>query len=297
MRVLTKNNMEVVMKKIMTIIIAAALAASLCACGSSQQQSASDGSETNTAVSGAEDNASGSEGSANTQVDMEAFESASAYIESLIDTKEMTSDTDDENEDSVYRYWMYDDILEGTTFSNEVEVAGNKIIIGETLENELEGMGFELSTPGDTVQPEEEASVTIIKDDKEAVVTLETNYEEEAVNIGDLLVYGFEGNVNDFSLPFTYSGLKEGSTMEEALEIFGNPNSDIYLSTDEFGTQITLTYYYETETDDMYLMNTLDITFSYNSGKTVLSGLNLSHDDYYTEWDLDDSYLETYIEE
>ncbi len=259
------------MKKTFTTILTVLLAVCLCACSASQPAAV------DTSVSDA----------APTETDQmkDNFEKASAYVESLIDVSKTTVMTDDEEAGSLYRYWMYEDAPEQPSFSDEVNIDGAVIVIGKTLEKELEGLGFQVDAYLDTVQPNEVTSVTLNKNGKSTILTLKGNDTDEVLPIADLPVYGFTSVYNEYTIPFSYSELTAESTLADALQLFGEPNSSLNLCVDDLGTSIVLSYFNNAQEGDTVTTNTLELTFLYqaDADTAVLSSINLSRDSYVTE--------------
>ena len=213
------------------------------------------------------------------------FEKASAYVESLIDASKTTVMTDDEEAGSLYRYWMYDNAPEQVSFSNEVDVGGTVIAIGKTLEKELEGLGFQVEASLDSVQPDEITSVTVNKDGKSSILTLKCNDTDQALPIADLPVYGFTSVYNEYTIPFSYSGLTNESTLADALKLFGEPNSSLNLCADDLGTSIVLSYFNTAQEGETVTTDSLELTFLYqaDANTAVFSSIVLSHDTYPAE--------------
>lgn len=262
------------MKKLFVLFIIAIFALSLAACGSAggsadSSDSPADGDNTEAAIS--------DDGSANEPVEVvegetlsaeelnSIYEKAAAYIESVIDTSNTTKSIDDEQPGYLYGYWSYNESADKPELSNELDLDGNKIIIGTTTEKDLEALGMEMSAPVDEVEPDTQVGVTLIKDDKEFVINLESHDTDEVLPIGDVHVAGFGGTINEYTMPYNYQGFTNESTMEDAVKIFGNPNSSINLSIDDISTSISISYLSEGTEGDRSVSDSLELTFIYDA--------------------------------
>ena len=226
-----------------------------------------------------------SEGSSEASPDLEAvrtsFDKASAYIESAVDTSSMTVITEDEDSRNLTRSWSYDE-PENITLSDVVEIDGNKIIIGETTEKELENLNLKAEKSKDTAEPDESVSVTLTnEDDKSMILSIQSNDTDATQTVGDLPVYGFKSGLIEYTLPFNYSGLTGESDLEDALKIFGAPNTMIYLSANDLNTSIELEYLNEKKEQDFVITDDLLLVFKYNEDDTTeLTCINYSREKY-----------------
>ena len=180
------------------------------------------------------DTVSSENSSSNTTSIKDVFDMTKAYAESNIDVTGMQLQTDDENEGSLYAYWTFDEPQDNVAMTYDLEIDGNAIKILTTTEKEVEDMGFEVSKYSDMVEPDESQSVTANKDGKEMVLTLKTNNTKSNIPVGELPVYGFDGYYNEFSLPFSYNGFTDKTTIKDVIGILGNPNSGVDVSVEEF---------------------------------------------------------------
>ncbi len=264
------------MKKIAAFLLIAALTAALCACGSNSQKP--DGSSADSGIPGIIDVLPEGGGELSPEDVKNNYDKAFAYVESTIDTTGMTANPDDEQEGYYYCYWFYDEEAENVTFPMDVDVDGARIVVGETLEKDLKGLGFETEVPSETAEPDESIGVVINKNGKSAALTLQNNETGQPVPVADLPVFVFTDTDSEYSIPFTYAGLSSQSTIADVIKVLGKPNSSIHLSSDDISTTIELSYANNVTENDSDIMDSLDLTFIYNaeSNTAALSNINLS---------------------
>lgn len=243
------------MKKLIITVLLTALTLGLCACGSSQtsEQATQDSVTTN-----------------------ESFEAATSYVESAIDTSEMNS-TIQNDENSLYHYWTYGGAEPNDEFGLEIEINGEKITIGKTTVNDLKDLGFDVDLDVETVQPNTVQGFTIKKDDKFCNISVQNSTDKEQ-DIHDLAVFQVNVFTDEASLSFNYGDIKGGSSLEEVIKAFGTPKSNVTLSGDESNTTITLNYFSSVTQDDLMTTSTLDIDLLYNAddNTATVKSINLS---------------------
>lgn len=261
------------MKKIIALLLVLVLTVSLCACGASQPAGGTGSQPASESSSEAE--------TLDMKAVQEAFESASAFLKTLADLTKLTTQQTEGNTNPYYSAWFNEAEIQ-LKLSDEFEVDGNKITIGKTTEKDLEAFDCEVEKYSDTLGANESTAVSLVKGSKSCVINLMGNYTDKEIPIADVAVGGFTAFVSEFTLPFNYNGLTEGSTIEEAIKIFGTDVSSVILSSDEFGTTISLSYDGTTRDGelDAYDSFTMDFVYDKEKNTATLSSLSRSHDVY-----------------
>ncbi len=253
------------MKKLLTLLLVAVLAVMLCACG--QPQSILDDIVI-------EDE------SVDKDALRDTLDKATDYIESTVDTAKMTATTNDDDDYSVSRYWSYDKAVEIEPLITAFEIDGNKIVIGETTESQLEELGMEIDAYADTIGPEEETSITLSQGSKFCMILLEANLTDQTIPIRDLAVAGFTCPAPAYSLDFSYDGLTYSSTIDQVLAALGTPNDGISLYSDSTICTFELDYSDELQDGDYIIGDSLRITFLYNPEDNTASLYGIDMDRY-----------------
>lgn len=235
------------MKRLFVLFFALALTVSLCACGA-PKDSATD------AVSATVD----------TEAIRETFDKATAYIDSNIDTSDMSMSTqDDSNGESLYRYWNGSGGK--ATFGNEIEIAGNTVEIGKTTVKDLESFDLDVTKTNDTVEPDENAAIELYKDNKTCILMTSDNLSGNTADIEDMTIGSVSAAFDEYALPFNYGGLNEKSTVSDVVALIGEPNNTVNLSVDETGAIITLSYSKTAEDASKTIDDNLSIFLYYDS--------------------------------
>ncbi len=256
------------MKRIFALLLATLLTVSLCACGASQSQT------------GLDDIITIDDSTVNKEEARAAFDKAAEYLKSFVDLSKMEEHPVDEQDTALYGNWFPLEADATVSLSNDFEVDGSKITIDTTLEKDLEAMDFSIEKAMDTVEPDMSTSVTLGKGTKSMILSLENNYGDQPVPIGDLAVAGFTSGISELNLPFNYNGLTETSTLEDALKIFGVPNDSIRIAVEGTGTEIQFSYFTDATEGDVSVMDHLDLNFAYNaeSNTAALTTISRSRD-------------------
>lgn len=246
------------MKKLIITVLLAALVLGLCACGSSKTQPTQDQATQDSAAA------------------HESIRAASTYVESVIDTGEMSSSVQDDA-NGVYRYWTYSGKEANDEFSLEIEIDGKKITLADTTLSDLKDLGFECDADVETVKPNTVQGIIMKKGDKSCNISVQnaTNQEQD---IQDLPVFQVNVFSDESNLGFNYGGIKGGSTLEEVIKAFGTPKSNVTAAANESGNTITLNYFNASTQDDLLTTSTLDIELLYNAEKNsaTVRSINLS---------------------
>lgn len=256
------------MKKLTAIIIAALFALALTACGAEPlEPPASPGSLQ-------------PESQVDTGSIKSDFEKGYDYVQSLIKSDSVQADKFEDDPEYLYCMWTFLDAPPDVTLSDDIEIGGQKITFGKTLVKDLEGMGFELIKPSDTVEPDEIFGILLNKDGKS--VNVETYGRDQPQPADDLPVYGFTGGREEFVIPYNYNGLSAASTLKDVLDIMGEPNGDIRLTSDSMETVIEIDYVSEQTLGDRIEQKQFSVTFTYDveNNTSVVTSLNLSRNYY-----------------
>lgn len=246
------------MKKLFTLLLIAALALSLFACGS--QSGDTKATVPNPAADLAYDDAA----------IRSNFEKAESYVDAAFDGMDMSASIqDDDDNSSIYKYWSYDGEPDKAPISSEIEIDGNKIVIGKTTAKDV--MGFDLTAEknSDTAQPGDVVSISLSKGDRSCSVMLAPNDTDKAQPADDLPVYEVMTSAKDFSLPFTYCGLTVESTLEDVLEALGTPNYTATLSSEDMGVYIELDYNNTTQEGDENYSDGVVIRLVYETDSNI----------------------------
>ena len=249
------------MKKLIILTLIAALVLTLCACGAENIISVDPETET-------EDPA----------VLRSNLDSASAYLESCIDTSKMVTAMQEDDPNYLYKYWSYDDDEFNASFSTDVELDGKTFTVGKTTVGELKEMGYELMIDEETVPTDYSKGFSIVKGDKFCNLTADNNTDKEQ-NIYDLVVTGFNGFSEEYGLEYSFNGIATGSTLEEVVAALGTPNYNISLSSDSLGTTFDMSYYNDKPDGDILISDVVTVYLTYDvAGNTaVVSSLDVSH--------------------
>lgn len=257
------------MKKIFSLFLIAVLAFSLVACGSTQP--AADNSETTTTD--------------NTAI-RETFDKASAYIESVLDTKGMDAQVqDDDGGANLYKYWTPTDAADNAAFSMELDINGNAVTVGTTTVKDLAAFDWEIEKSAETVKPDEMMGVMLTKDNRSCSLTAATPTLGQEAPIDDCIICDATASYNEFSLPFSYSGLNEQASIKDIVEKLGVPNSGITLSSDANGSIIELSYFISTAEGDLVEDSNLSLSLNYSADSdiAVINSVQLSRSVYKAE--------------
>ncbi len=250
------------MKKLAAIFMILALALCMCACGD---------------ISPIEVESSVPADPAKLHEDLE---SAIAYIEANVDTSGAERYIDDSDESYQTCYWDFGEDRPEKDFSNEVEIDGISIKVGETKVKDLETLGFDVEKPGDTVDPQASFGVTLHRDGKQAILSLMRNPSDQPAPIAEFPVYGFSGGIAEFTIPYSYEGLTYGTPMEDVIEKLGNPYADLRVSSDSVaGTIIEISYDRMVPQGETMMCYSLDFRFLYDAeaNSTTMEGMNLTY--------------------
>ena len=254
------------MKRIITLLLVTALALGLFGCSGSQ--------------SGGTNNA-GSDPAAGLAYDAAEiranFEKAEAYADALFSGKNMTSSIQDDDESTgIYKSWYYDGKPDQTPISSEIEIDGNRIVLGETTAKDVMGFGLTANKSNENAQTGDVVTITLSKGDRGCAVMLAPNGTEEK-DADDLPVYEVMTSAKDFSLPFTYCGLTVDSTLEDVLKALGTPTFLATLSSENMGVSIELDYNHLTEDGGKQTLDSLVIRLVYDtdSNTALVDNLDL----------------------
>ena len=233
------------MNRIITLLLAAVLAVSLCACGDNAngKQGAVDALD-----SKAGDLITIVDETADPEVVRADYEKGLAYVNSLMDSKGMTqSDQDDEGGTSLYHYWSYDETPENADFPMDITLDGTKISIGTTKVSELRDAGMKLSISEDTVQPNTTFAFTVEKAPLGFTNLAADNSSDKEADIYTLPITEITVITDeDNGIPFDYCNLGKDSDLKAVLDAFGTPNYNATLSSGYTGVNLTLEYAYDT---------------------------------------------------
>ena len=284
------------MRKLISVILISGMCLLMAACGTSGTQ--------NSAPASAGAEVSGSGGSDTginildpqsiisideEPVDVEAikanFDKASALVESLVDTSNMTVDNDDQGEDGMYRYWYVDEIPREIKLSDEISIDGKTITIAKTLIKDLSDLGFEVEKFSDTVNPQEIQSVNINKGDKTFILSSMPNETDQPMQLDDMPVFELNSGSLEYAIPFDYMGITPESKIEDVLDILGVPNSALNLSSSGVNTSIEFGYVNESREGDKLVNKILSFDFVYDADtdSAHLSSILYSRNEYPAE--------------
>ena len=209
------------------------------------------------------------------------FEKAQTYADALFSGKDMTSSVQDDNDSiGIYKYWSYEGEPDKAPISSEIEIDGNKIVIGTTTAKEVEGFDLTVDKSKATAQPGETVSLSLSKGDRSCSAMLAPNDTDKEMKIDDLPVYEVVTSVKDFSLPFTYCGLSADSTLEEVLEALGTPNFTATLSSEDMGVFIELNYNNQSQEDGKLISDSviLRLVYDLDSNTARVDNIDLRHE-------------------
>ena len=254
------------MKKIITLMLIAALAFTLFACGAKEPIAKDTTDE-----------------SVDTAAVRESFDKASDYIESVIDTTGMTSSVqDDDGGKNLYKTWQYDKEADNADISLEVEIGGSTVTVGTTTIADLKALGFDAELSNDTVEANTEFGFSATKDGKFCNMSVD-NSTDKAQKAEDLPISNVSGAPEEFgALSFVYKGLKVGSSIDDVINTLGIPNSGISLSSGDSGTTFSLTYCSSETNDDKTVTDVnlvFDFTYDSQANTATVSSFNLSRMD------------------
>ena len=249
------------MKKILVLFLALIIAAGVCACGAPKATDP---------------------GSTEAQMDKaairEAFNKATAYIESNIDMSKMTKSTqDDDNGNDLYNYWSSDG-GNNATFSNEILIAGNAVEIGKTTVKDTESFDLEVSKSQKTVKPNEFVSVELTKNGKTCMLMTGDNLTGKEANIDDMPIGSVSAAFDEYALPFKYGGLTDKSTLKDVISLIGEPNNTVNLSVSQTGSVIDVCYTKTTKDAGMTIDDNLTVFLYYDaaSDSAMVKSVQLS---------------------
>ena len=255
------------MRKWFARILIAAFAASLLACGGTND------SEKDASVPAADTAEAG---------DIRShFEKASAYVESLIDTTGMEVLTDEEDSEFLCRTWMYEKFISLPEIGREVTVDGKTIVIGETKVRDLPELGFEVAKFADELGPYEATSVSLQKGRKTFILSPQTNDTDRTLPLDDLPIFSFSATYSEDVIPFSYYGTDERTTLEDLIARWGIPNSSIRVTADSYGTYIELSYQSETADQDWITSDALTFSLNYRPEAGIACLFTVGLDHYY----------------
>ena len=240
------------MKKIFALMLALVMLLCLCSCGNKYNQKVRN-----------------------------SFDKAVAYTESLLDTSSMTSFVRDEsNGNYIYKYWNHGENEGNADIDLNVEIEGHTITLNKTTVRDLKDMGFEVMIGFETLAPGETASLAIYSKDKRIAFNTARNETNEKVDVNDMPLCAFYGEMDDGHIPFVYRGLTIGSTLEEIVAALGSPNNAASIATDETGSSIGMDYFSDSTEDNAHITSALSITANYDADAdtAVLSNVQLDID-------------------
>lgn len=253
------------MKRIAALLLAAALAAGLCACN-----------KTPGADNATEKAALAQEVSSTDKNLVKAnFDKAVAFVESAIDTKDMTAG-DNEDEFCMYRDWSYEE-TENTELPDTIEVNGKTITIGKTTVKDLNELGMKLEKSMEKVPPQTGTAVNLIDDSKTFLLNVD-NGTDKTLDIDDMTITGFTTGFKDYTLPYSYSGINYDSTVEDVISKLGKPNSNITVDANDQSATITINYINDVTEGKTVTTDNVSVAFNYDPAKdtAALSSLNYS---------------------
>lgn len=253
------------MKRLAALLLAAALTASLCACNKNP------GSENATEKAALAQEVS----STDKNLVKANFDKAVAFVESAIDTKDMTAG-DNEDEFCMYRDWSYEE-TENTELPDTIEVNGKTITIGKTTVKDLNELGMKLEKSMDKVPPQTGTAVNLIDDSKTFLLNVD-NGTDKTLDIDDMTITGFTTGFKDYTLPYSYSGINYDSTVEDVISKLGKPNSNITVDANDQSATITINYTNDVTEGKTITTDNVSVAFNYDSAKdtAALSSLNYS---------------------
>ena len=250
------------MKKLTALFLILTLAVALCACSATSPPNPEENILPKADIAAIREN----------------YDKASAYIEATFKPEGMTvSEQDEDGGVYLYKYWSKEN-TDSADFTNDIEIDGKTITIGETPVKDLEGLGFEISKGKETVEPNEITSVTLTKGNKTCVLSTADTMSDKAVPIDDTIVGAVSASFSDYSLPFTYSGLDSKSTPADVIDKLGTPNSTINLSSDNDGSIIELVYTKTSKEGDVVTdVNLLiDLRYDADQNNASISSVDIS---------------------
>lgn len=253
------------MKRLAALLLAAALAAGLCACNKKP------GSENATEKAALAQEVS----STDKNLVKANFDKAVAFVESAIDTKDMTS-RDNEDEFCMYRDWSYEE-TENTELPDTIEVNGKTITIGRTTVKDLNELGMKLEKSMEKVPPQTGTAVNLIDDSKTFLLNVD-NDTDKTLDIDDMTITGFTTGFKDYTLPYSYSGINYDSTVEDVISKLGKPNSNITVDANDQSATITINYINDVTEGKTVTTDNVSVAFNYDPAKdtAALSSLNYS---------------------
>lgn len=253
------------MKRLAALLLAAALTAGLCACNKNP------GSENATEKAALAQEVS----STDKNLVKANFDKAVAFVESAIDTKDMTAG-DNEDEFCMYRDWSYEE-TENTELPDTIEVNGKTITIGKTTVKDLNELGMKLEKSMEKVPPQTGTAVNLIDDSKTFLLNVD-NGTDKTLDIDDMTITGFTTGFKDYTLPYSYSGINYDSTVEDVISKLGKPNSNITVDANDQSATITINYINDVTEGKTVTTDNVSVAFNYDPAKdtAALSSLNYS---------------------
>ena len=253
------------MKRLAALLLAAALTAGLCACNKTP------GADNPTEKATLAQEVS----STDKNLVKANFDKAVAFVESAIDTKDMTAG-DNEDEFCMYRDWSYEEI-KNTELPDTIEVNGKTITIGKTTVKDLNELGMKLEKSMEKVPPQTGTAVNLIDDSKTFLLNVD-NGTDKTLDIDDMTITGFTTGFKDYTLPYSYSGINYDSTVEDVISKLGKPNSNITVDANDQSATITINYINDVTEGKTVTTDNVSVAFNYDPAKdtATLSSLNYS---------------------
>ncbi|MBR1534115.1 MAG: hypothetical protein IJ639_07105 [Ruminococcus sp.] len=263
------------MKRIVTLLIAAAMIATvLTACsGSSEEKVTKEESSTTQAVAegNSENTVADTVGADYVSPYRPECDKAVAYVNSLMNTAGMT-ESDDEKEDSEEstHMWRYDTETENSDFPLDVTVLEQKISIGTTTVKDLRESGLTLEADEETVEPQGKVDIDIRGESGGKIRVCAKNFTDKAENIDNLQITEIHSNDGETGLTYTYNGVSEGDDLKAILDAFGTPNDYAAVNAWEYGTMVYLNY----KRDEGNTHDSMGFILQYDAEKNVATLLN-----------------------
>lgn len=251
------------MKKLITLMLIAALAFTLFACGTNEPivKDTTDESVDTAAV-------------------RESFDKAIDFIESAVDTSAMTSSIQDDDDGKyLYKYWSYDKDPGNVDIALDAEIGGSTVTVGTTTIDDLKALGFTVELDTDTVNANTVLGFSATKDGKFCNMSVDNSTDKEK-KAADMPISNVSGASEEYgAASFVYRGLKVGSSLKDVIDALGLPNSGMTLSADSSSTTVSLSYFSTSAEDDKTVIDTnLEINVIYDAAAntTNVSNFNLT---------------------
>lgn len=244
------------MKKLIIIFLSAALVLGLCACGGNNNTSDADSTV----------------GAADVADIRAAYEKADAYIGSIIDAEKagmVTDEQDDNNGETLYKYWTYAEDKEGGKIDASIELEGETVTVGKTTVSELKELGYKIDAEVETVGANTVQGFSVTKDNKYSNLSVD-NYTNSPQKFADMVINSAAGaNAEVGGMSFDYKGIKSGSTLKDVVDALGVPNFTMTLGCDLSGNSIEVSYSCTTVEDGNQLVDTLTVNLMYDPSANV----------------------------